>query len=93
MTTNYIGEWGLERCYDMLNNKPDRTATHLIIDTGHVYFSVDFGSYFNNEEHDWYDSDYRTEEDLINAYANVINLDKLQNELWNHEIWNVTHVE
>lgn len=40
MTTNYIEEWGLERCYDMLNNKPDRTATHLIIDTGHVYFSV-----------------------------------------------------
>lgn len=91
MNDCYIEKWGLDRCYDMLNNKPDKTATHLIIDK--FYFSIDFSSYYNDESQEWYDSDYHTEEELLDAYNHVINLDKLQNELWNYEIWNAPHVE
>lgn len=69
----------IEGSQDVLDNAPN-TATHYVMDTD-TYFSVEFGSYFSHSTADWEDSDYRTEQELVEAYEIVLNLSKLKEQL------------
>ena len=69
----------IEGSQTVLDNAPS-TATHYVMDTD-TYYSMDFGSYFSRELNDWDDSDYRTEQELMEAYDIVLNLSKLKEQL------------
>lgn len=74
----------LEQMKKIVDGAP-KTATHWVeTKLGH-YYSVEFQSYFRDG--DWHDSDYHTEQELINDYGvdNVLNLADLRTELAKHE--------
>ena len=69
----------------IVDGAPDSTATHWVeTKLGH-YYSVEFQSYFRDG--DWQDSDYHTEQELIDDYGhgNVFNLSHLRTELAKRE--------
>lgn len=75
----------LEQMKKIVDGAPDSTATHWVeTKLGH-YYSVEFQSYFRDG--DWHDSDYHTEQELINDYGldNVLDLDDLRTELAKRE--------
>ncbi|EMT2447094.1 hypothetical protein WMF02_002093 [Acinetobacter baumannii] len=67
-TIGYFQKFGLTGAKTALANIPDKTATHLgvVIDDEPTYYSLDFGSYWDNS--DWQDSDFRTVAELSEAY-------------------------
>lgn len=67
-TIQYIQRFGLIGAKTALTSIPDKTATHLgvVIDDEPTYYSLDFGSYWDNC--DWQDSDYGTVSELSEAY-------------------------
>ncbi|MCH7295456.1 hypothetical protein [Acinetobacter higginsii] len=67
-TIGYFQKFGLVGAKTALANIPDKTATHLgvVIDDEPTYYSLDFGSYWDNC--DWQDSDYRTVTELSDVY-------------------------
>ncbi|MEG1695598.1 MAG: hypothetical protein RR282_00715 [Acinetobacter sp.] len=74
----FIKENGVEKAREVVDGAPDKTASHYVISKRPHYYSVDFQSYFNNG--DWYDSDYTSEQDLVNDYEpqNVIRISDLK---------------
>ena len=75
----------IKQMQKILDGAPDSTTTHWVeTKLGH-YYSVEFQSYFRDG--DWHDSDYHTEQELINDYGhgNVFNLSNLRTELAKHE--------
>lgn len=68
----------LEKIWD---GAPDSTATHCVMNTGVNYYSVDFGSVWDYDLDDWNDSDYRTEQELRDAYQSVLKLSDIRAEL------------
>ena len=74
----FIKENGFDKAREVVEDAPDKTASHYVISKRPHYYSVDFQSYFNNG--DWYDSDYTSEQDLANDYEpqNVIRLSELK---------------
>ena len=46
-----------------------------------LYHSVDFISVYNNDDKEWYDSDYASESYLECDYKQIINLNTLKNEI------------
>ncbi|ENX58322.1 MULTISPECIES: hypothetical protein [Acinetobacter] len=79
-TIGYFQKFGLTGAKYALANIPDKTATHLgvVIDDEPTYYSLDFGSYWDNS--DWQDSDFRTEAELSEAYKDgwCVDLSKLK---------------
>lgn len=74
-----------EQMQKIVDGAPDGAATHWVeTKLGH-YYSVEFQSYFRDE--DWHDSDYRTEQELIDDYGhdNVFNLNHLRDQLAKHD--------
>ncbi len=67
-TIGYFQKFGLTGAKYALANIPDRTTTHLgvVIDDEPTYYSLDFGSYWDNS--DWQDSDFGTVAELSEAY-------------------------
>lgn len=75
----------IEQMQKIVDGAPDSTATHWVeTKLGH-YYSVGFQSYFRDG--DWHDSDYHTEQELINDYGpdRVFNLADLRAELAKHD--------
>lgn len=82
-----------EQMKKIVDGAPDKTATHWVqTKLGH-YYSVEFQSYFRDE--DWHDSDYRTEQELVDDYGlgNVLNLDDLRTELAKREPMDLRDVD
>jgi len=77
---SYVKLYGYGACKEIVDNIPDRTATHYTLEDG-LYHSVDFISVYNNDDKEWYDSDYASESDLECDYKQIINLNTLKNEI------------
>lgn len=82
-----------EQMQKIVDNAPDKTATHWVqTKLGH-YYSVDSQSYFRDG--DWHDSDYTTENELIDDYGLdlVFCLAKLRTELAKREPMDLRDVD
>lgn len=77
---SYIQLYGYGACKEIVDNIPDRTATHYTLEDS-TYHSVEFISVYNNTDKEWYDSDYARESDLECDYKQIINLNTLKNEI------------
>ncbi|EPL1646761.1 hypothetical protein KQR86_001311 [Acinetobacter baumannii] len=75
----FIREFGVEKAREVVEGAPDKTATHWVFRKVPNYYSVDFQSWFHDDE--WWDSDCHTEQDLIDSYGEnfVVNLSDLKN--------------
>lgn len=58
---------------EIVSNKPDDTATHYVYDV-EVYFSTITGTYFDKTCEKWELTDFRSEEDLLHNYSDVLRI-------------------
>lgn len=74
----FIREFGVKKAREVVEGAPDKTATHWVFRKVPNYYSVDFQSWFHDDE--WWDSDCHTEQDLIDSYGEdfVVNLSDLK---------------
>ena len=74
----------IEQMKKIVDGAP-KTATHWVETKLGNYYSVEFQSYFRDG--DWHDSDYHTEQELINDYGldNVFNLNCLRSQIAKRE--------
>ncbi|MBD0437569.1 hypothetical protein [Acinetobacter baumannii] len=74
----FIRDFGVEKAREVVEGAPDKTATHWVFRKVPNYYSVDFQSWFHDDE--WWDSDCHTEQDLIDSYGEdfVVNLSDLK---------------
>lgn len=74
----FIREFGVEKAREVVEGAPDKTATHWVFRKVPNYYSVDFQSWFHDDE--WWDSDCHTEQDLIDSYGGnfIISLSDLK---------------
>lgn len=77
---NLIEKLGLEKCKQIVDGAPDRTASHYVGDTD-TYFSEEFHTYFCHTLKDWETSDFHCASDLEMNYEAVIDLKDLRNTL------------
>ena len=80
---NLIEKLGLEKCRQIVDGAPDRTASHYVGDTD-TYFSEEFHTYFCHTLKDWETSDFHCASDLEMNYEAVIDLKDLRTALANH---------
>ncbi|MDK2105133.1 hypothetical protein OW684_01730 [Acinetobacter baumannii] len=75
----FIREFGVEKAREVVEGAPDKTASHYAQGKwGDAYYSLEFVSVWSNEEKDWFDSDYATEEELNRDYMVVVDLSNLK---------------
>ncbi|MFW1768217.1 hypothetical protein [Acinetobacter baumannii] len=74
----FIREFGEKKAREVVEGAPDKTATHWVFRKVPNYYSVDFQSWFHDDE--WWDSDCHTEQDLIDSYGDdfVVSLSDLK---------------
>lgn len=81
---NLIEKLGLEKCKQIVDGAPDRTASHYVGDTD-TYFSEEFHTYFCHTLKDWETSDFHCASDLEMNYEAVIGLKDLRTALADHD--------
>ncbi|SCD14951.1 Uncharacterised protein [Acinetobacter baumannii] len=74
----FIREYGVEKAREVVDGAPDKTATHYVFRKIPSYYSVEFQSWYHDDE--WWDSDCHTEQDLIDSYGSdfVLSLSDLK---------------
>ena len=79
----FIQQHGVDKAREVVSGAPDKTATHYVFRKIPSYYSVEFQSWFHDDE--WWDSDCHTEQDLIDSYGEdyVVNLSDLKNLIAN----------
>lgn len=83
---NLIEKLGLEKCRQIVDGAPDRTAdVYCVGDWGIAYFSLEFGSVWCEEEKDWFDSDYETVDELGCDYKDFVLIKDLRAAIADHD--------
>ncbi|MFV5477001.1 hypothetical protein VXQ12_16610 [Acinetobacter baumannii] len=74
----FIREFGEKKAREVVEGAPDKTATHYVFRKIPSYYSVEFQSWYHDDE--WWDSDCHTEQDLIDSYGSdfVLSLSDLK---------------
>ncbi|MFX9325204.1 hypothetical protein ABTP01_18520 [Acinetobacter baumannii] len=75
---HFIREFGVKKAREVVEGAPDKTATHYVFRKIPSYYSVEFQSWYHDDE--WWDSDCHTEQDLIDSYGSdfVLSLSDLK---------------
>ena len=80
---NLIEKLGLEKCKQIVDEAPDKTASHYVADTD-TYFSEEFRTYFSHSLEDWETSDFHCAGDLEQNYGSVFSLADLKAQIDHH---------